>query len=244
MAMVKIERAKVMDIYVNDLRANDDESLNLVPTITTYDQLKSVFKLDIDLSLGHNAAPSGQPYWAIVGFYVRTGVAAFIPKVFGMDGKPLPPPGILVYAHWPSAPELPHAPNPNYHQKAVAGFTNSTGDVGVPYGGSAVTGGNGGVYDIWVSADPPNGTRFFSDMAVRLGGIGGTDHLTANPIFQATVKGGTTPPPPSTGQSELRVFDGLGQYVGRAILITGAGSARRIALFENGVEAGHLPLVD
>lgn len=231
----------VPDIFVDDLRADDDESLNLVPRITTFEQLKAVFKLDIDRSLGYDATPAGQLYWAIVGFYIRVGIAAFIPKVLGEDGQPLPPPGTFVFAHWPGAPEISPTPNPTYHTTAVGGFTNDQGDIGFGYSGGAVIGGNGGVYDIWVSADPPNGTRFYSDMAIRLGWFGGTDHLTPNPIFQAIRKEDSTTPPP-TGQAELVVYDEAGIFVGRVALTNGPGSGGRIALFNDGQEQAYVNL--
>jgi hypothetical protein len=225
------------DIFVDDVRDNDDNSLNLVPRITTFEQLKSVFKLDIDYSLGKDATPTGDLYWAIIGFYIRTGTAAFIPKVLAQNNQPVPPPGAFVYAHWPSADPFPGAVNPNYHSNAVGGFTNVNGDVGFGYGDGAVVGENGGVYDIWVSADPPQGTRFYSDMAIRLGWFGGTDHLTANPVFQAVRKAGTPPP---TGNAKLVVFDNNGDKVGELTLIRSVGSAGRIALFNDGVEQAHV----
>ncbi|MHC4195967.1 MAG: hypothetical protein ACYSQZ_08520 [Planctomycetota bacterium] len=130
----------VADVFVDDIRADDDESLNLVPRITTFAQLKDVFKLDIDHSLGYDATPPGELYWAIIGFYIRTGIAAFIPKVLGENGVPLPPPGTFVFAHWPGAPQFPESVNPNYHSNAVGGFTNTEGDIGFGYSGGAVVG--------------------------------------------------------------------------------------------------------
>lgn len=227
-------------ISVDDLRANDDDSLDLVPRITTFAQLKDIFKLDIDYSLGRDATPSGQLYWSIIGFYLRTGIAAFIPKVLAENGQPVPPPGAFVFAHWPGAPEFSGTPNPFYHSNAVGGFTNANGDVGFGYSGGAVTGAGGGVYDIWVSADPPViGTRFYSDAAIRLGWWGGTDHLTPNPIFQAVRKPGAQPP---TGDSRLVVYDAQGLKVGYAPLLTGEGGGGRIALVTDGQELSYAKL--
>jgi hypothetical protein len=112
--------------------------------------------------------------------------------------------------------------------------------VGFGYAGGAVVGGDGGPYDIWVSADPPTGTRFYSDAAIRLGWWGGTDHLTPNPIFQAVRKSGTTPPP--TGDSRLVVYDQQGNYVGYTPLVTGQGNGGRIALVTDGQELAHTKL--
>ena len=212
------------EIFVDDLRDDNDDSLSLVPRITTFEQLKEVFKLDVDFSLGRDSTPAGDFYWAVIGFYLRTGTAAFIPKVLAQNEQPVPPPGAFVFAHWPGAPEFSDTPNPFYHSNAVGGFTNANGDVGFGYSGGAVTGGGGGVYDIWVSADPPIiGTRFYSDAAIRLGWWGGTDHLTPNPIFQAVRKPGAQPP---TGDSRLVVYDKQGVEVGFLTLVTDGGGGR------------------
>lgn len=227
-------------IFVDDLRDDNDDSLNLVPRITTFEQLKDIFKLDIDYSLGRDSTPPDEFYWAVIGFYLRTGTAAFIPKVLAQNGQPVPPPGAFVFAHWPSALEFAgDTPNPLYHSNAVGGFTNSNGDIGFGYSGGAVTGAGGGVYDIWVSADPPFGTRFYSDAAIRLGWWGGTDHLTPNPIFQAIRKPGAQPP---IGDSRLVVYDPQGLEVGYFSLITGEGGSGRIALVVNGQELSYVEM--
>jgi hypothetical protein len=230
----------IADIFVDDLRDDDDDSLDLVPRISTFAQLKETFKLDIDFSLGRYSASPGDFYWAIIGFYLRTGVAAFIPKVLAENGQPVPPPGALVFAHWPGAPPLHEPPIPFYHGNAVAGFTNDSGDVGFGYSGGAVVGGDGGPYAIWVSADPPGGTRFYSDAAIRLGWWGGTDHLTPNPIFQAIKKPGD--PPPIVGNSRLVVYDKQGNEVGYTPLVTGQGNGGRIALVTDGQELAYVGL--
>jgi len=91
-----------------------------------------------------------------------------------------------------------------------------------------------------VAADPEGGARIASDMATRLGWIGGTDHLTANPIFQDVIKGGTMPPP-ETG-AKLVVFDADGGLVGEVTLQSGQGSGGRIALFSGGAEQSYVNL--
>lgn len=226
-------------IFVDDLRDDNDDSLNLVPRITTFEQLKDVFKLDIDYSLGRDSTPSDELYWSIIGFYLRTGTAAFIPKVLAQNGQPVPAPGAFVFAHWPGAPQFSDTPNPFYHSNAVGGFTNVNGDIGFGYSGGAVTGAGGGVYDIWVSADPPViGTRFYSDAAIRLGWWGGTDHLTPNPIFQAVRKDGAQPP---IDDSRLVVYDKQGNEVGFVTLVTGSDGGR-IALVTDGQEISYVGL--
>jgi hypothetical protein len=236
-------RAQVAtDIFVDDLRDENDPSLSVVPYIRTFDQLKEVFKLDVNLTLGYDKAKPGELYWRVIGFYLRTGTAAFIPKVLDVNGLP-PNPGVVVFAHWPTAPNFPESVNPPYHQNAVGGFTNENGDIGFGYSGGAAIGPNGGVYDIWVSADPPTGSRFYSDAGIKLGWHGATDHLTPNPVLMAVEKEGDTTPPPVDGKPKLVVFDAQGNEVGYTELLTGAGSSGRIALFIDDAEIAHTPLV-
>ena len=185
------------DIFVNDVRPPGDASLDLIPRIETFEELKQRFGLDVDTSLGGDRrVQDGQRYWKIVGFEVRTGIAAYLTQVKESDGSPAD--NIVVFKHWPGAPDLPDGIDPEYFSNAEGGLTDSNGIQGSPYGGGSVTGSNGGPDYIWLSSDPLGGSRFGSDMAARLGWIGGTDHLTANPIFQDTLKGGTTTPPPTT----------------------------------------------
>jgi len=200
------------DIFINDVRANDDASLAIVPRIETYEELQQAFGLSVDTSKGAQRAASGQRYWAIVGFEVRVGIAAYLTQVKEADNSPADQ--ILVFRHWPGAGELPSAIDPDYFPNAEGGFTDANGVQGSPYGGGSVTGPNGGPDYIWLSSDPPGGARIGSDMAARLGWIGGTDHLTANPIFQDVVKGdgGTTPPPTVPGDNTIELVIG-GQTV-------------------------------
>lgn len=228
-----------MEIFVNDVRAANDESLNLIPRIETYEKLKEVFGLDVDRSQGENRAKQGQHYWRLVGFEVRTGVAAFLTQVKKESGMPAS--DILVFNHWPDAPNLPSDVDPAYFSNATAGFTDGSGIQGAPYGGGAVTNENGGAYYIWLSADPPGGPRIGSDMASRLGWIGGTDHLTANPIFQDFEKGGS-PIPPGGSSPRLVVYDAQGKQVGYTLLLTGSGNGGRIALVIDGEEIGYTRL--
>lgn len=197
-------------IHVDDLRGPDDPSLDPVPRITTFEQLVSVFKLAIATRFGGAEAPPGEEYFRLVGFYIRSGVAAFIPKVLDENGNPMA--NILVFAHWPDAPvlELPggERPRPDYFNdgRGVAGFTNADGDIGFGFSGGAVIGPDGGVYGIWPAAYPENtGIRQHADCALKLGWHGATDHLVANPIFQIVTKSGDdpTPPPPSGGEHVL-----------------------------------------
>lgn len=194
------------DIFVNDVRANDDASLDLVPRIETFEELKTVFGLEIDTSKGESRANNGQRYWGIVGFEVRTGIAAYLTQVKEADGSPADQ--ILVMKHWPGAANLPDSFDPRYFPNAEGGFTDANGVQGSPYAGGSVTGGNGGPDYIWLSSDPPGGARIGSDMAARLGWIGGTDHLTANPIFKDVLKGDGTIPPVIPGDNTIELIVG------------------------------------
>ena len=227
------------DIFVNDVRANDDASLGQVPRIETFEKLKQIFGLDIDTTLGGDVAAPGQRFWKLVGFEVRTGVAAFLTQIKNADGSPAEK--IVVFNHWPGAPELPVPVDPQYFSNAKGGFTDGSGVQGAPYSGGAVTGEDGGPYYIWPSADPLGGARVAADMASKLGWIGGTDHLTANPIFQDTLKGGATPPPGNG--AELVVFDENGKEVGYFPLQDRAGAGGRIALFVDGQEQSYSPML-
>lgn len=235
-----IEDGNMSDIFVNDVRAADDNSLDLIPRIETFEELKQVFGLDVDTSLGGDKVQPGQRYWKLVGFEVRTGVAAFLTQVKEMDGSPAD--RILVYNNWPSAPSLPSPADPAYFSNAKGGFTDGSGVQGAPYGGGAVTGPNGGPYNIWPSADPAGGARVAADCAIRLGWIGGTDHLTANGIWQDTVKEGDTTPPPEVGEAKLVVYDPAGNEVGYFPLLTGGGSGGRMTLVIDGEDRGYFPM--
>lgn len=228
---------EMSDIFVNDVRANNDASLSLVPRIETFEELQERFGLDIDTTKGGDRANDGQRYWKLVGFEVRTGIASYLTQVKNINGGPAA--DILVFKHWPDAPDLPSGVDPDYFPNAEGGFTDGSGVQGSPYGGGSVTGADGGPDYIWLSSDPPGGTRIGSDMVAKLGWIGGTHYLTANGIFKDTLKGGVLPP---IGSSRLVVYDQTGNEVGYTPLITGNGSGGRIALVTDGQEIAHTEL--
>jgi hypothetical protein len=201
------------DLFVDDLRTNEDPSLAVVPRLTTFDQLVSFFKLQVRRDLGQERAGPGEKYFKLVGFYVRTGIAAYLPKVRDEDESPLE--NVLLYRHWPGADQFPEPVNPAYFDRGVGGFTNANGDIAFAYAGTSVVGEDGGPDAIWVSADPPGGERRHSDCVTHLGWMGGTDHLTANPIFQAATKAGEVPP---DGEHYIAVVID-GQEVWRANLV-------------------------
>lgn len=214
-------------IFVVDLRADDDPSLELVQRITTLQQLINSFGLGVATRFGGGECPTGQQYYKLVGFYVRSGAAAFIPKTLDENGNALQ--NILVFAHWPGAPafNLPGGgrPRPDYANGGggVAGFTNADGDIGFGYSGGAIVSYDGeiplgGPYIIWPAANPAStGVLQHSDAAVKLGWIPNTNHLTANPIFQVVTKSGDTPPPPTTGDEHTidLLIDGIPIFSGK-----------------------------
>lgn len=174
------------EIFVNDARLPSDTSLATIPRITTYAQLAALFGLSVDRSLGWDICPEGKQCWKLVGFEVRPGVAEFIPQVMGLDGSLSSVP-ILVNIYWPDAND--YAPLPAYFSHCKGGYT-SGGRVGFPYGpgnDSCVKPG-GGPFSIWPHNAPPGLEPQYADCAKYLGWLGGTDHLTPNPIFQLVTK--------------------------------------------------------
>lgn len=203
------------EIFVNDVRQAGDSSLGPVPRITTYTQLQQVFGLTVDRSKGWDACPAGKQCWKLVGFEVRPGAAEFIAQVKGLDGN-LSNVSILTNFNWPNAPHE-YDPAPVYFTNCVGGWTNG-GRVGFPYGAEGMVQPGGGPYSIWPNNAPPNLEPQYSDCAKRLGWLGGTDHLTPNPIWQLTIKPGGDgdddgddgePPVPPTATDWARIAAAL-----------------------------------
>ncbi len=229
------------DIFVNDVRANSNDSLALVPRIETFEELQQVFGLEINTSKGGDRATPGQRYWKIVGFEVRTGIAAFLPQVKTIDGAPAA--DIVVFSHFPGSDSFREPIDPDYFSTGQGDFSNADGVKGVPFGGGSAIGvGQGGGVDyIWCSSDPAGGARIGSDMASKLAWIANTKYLVANPIFQDTLEGSSVPPP--SGQSQLVVYDQAGNEVGYMPLLTGSGTGGRIALVVDGQELSSAKLL-
>jgi hypothetical protein len=209
------------DIWVDDLRPEGDSSFAIVPRISTFEELASHFKVEVDKSMGEDGVQDGQWYWKLVGFKLRIGPAAYLPETKQSDHQPSP--NILMWRSWPGADTPVSPPQPPYFQRGVAGFTDANGVIGFGYGGGSVVGENGGPDAIWPNTDPPDKINRIvgSDCAKKLGWMGGTDHLTPQPIFKATQKGGSTTPPPSPGPGgqeemviELRI-DGQVEFAKR-----------------------------
>lgn len=206
------------DIWVEDLRQDNDGSLGAVPRITTFEQLQQHFGLEIDTTFGEQLAQDGEWYWALVGFRLQPDTVIYQPEARNADRSPAQ---VLMWRRWPGSPVPNSPPNPPYFSNGVGGFTDANGTIGWEFTDSSVTGDDGGPDNIWVNSDPvtaPSSTRRVgSDCAKKLGWHGATNHLKPNPVFIATQKGGNggTTPPPSTGDNviELRIN---GQSVYRA----------------------------
>jgi hypothetical protein len=224
-------------ILINDLRATNDPSLSQTNgRITTWDKLQQYCPVIIKDSSSEVAV--GTSYWKIVEIYIRTGVAEYIPKVHDKNGNPLDK--YVVFRHWPSAPKLPPEVTYRPYDNAVGGLTNGDGDAGFPYGGGSVYVNGNGPDAIWVSPtvgklDEPQA----SDVVRNLGWLGGSDHLTVNPVFQWTVKGGTLPP--VTGDRMLFIYAADGTVFGRIALATGAGPTgqKKMVVMAGGEPVGY-----
>lgn len=188
-------------MIVQDLRANDDPSLSVIPRISTFEELTTWVKVSVDETYGWAAAPPNALVWQCIGFYIRSGAATFIPKFQQENGSPAK--DILVVHSWPGAPNL-HADlevTPDYSNRTgVAGFTNASGDAGFPYSGGMVYSGSkpfNGPGIVWPLCPTHLTEPKYADCAKGLGWFGGTDHTTVNPIFKLVRKGNN----PSVGFS-------------------------------------------
>ena len=183
-------------INVIDERPPNDESLNAVPRLNTWEDVKRELKCDVSRAYGYDAANDGEYYWELTDVQVSVGPTIY--KVTLKDGSSNSPvPSILIFNHWPDAEQITSGIQPPYHPNADGGFTNTYGEIDFSFGGGNVIGPNGGPNDIWVSADPPStpNARRWSDCLVRLGWHGATDHLTLWPTFTLKVKQDQTIPP-------------------------------------------------
>jgi hypothetical protein len=251
-------------LIIDDQRAEGDSSLEYYPRMTTYDQVDAVFGLDIFENFGWSAVKAGELCWRLVGFNVRTGAAIFFPRVLGLDGQPYwhtpTDTGALVFHTWPGAPDFTHPSplRPDYNETlrqhygdgefkvhhALSNWTKQeNGYADFAYGGEMASG-NGA---IWVSAVPEHVPAIdgshYSDCVGGLNWIGGTDHLTASPVFQLTRKegGGGTPPP--DGNVYLVNLDETGKIVEYIEFVPGAPAAgvRALGLAQDEKVTHHVP---
>lgn len=227
---------------VYDVRPEGHQSLSVLPRLGVNDfaALQDFYKFELDFSGGYDRATPGQRFFGIDAIELKAGPAVFQPQVLDENGSPIvTSPGILMFNHWPGAPDLGFTPDPNYHPNAVAGFTEN-GTIGWGYGADSHIGDNGGVHSIWCSADPVSVTtnrRVGSDAIKKLGWW--DDHITPNPIFKVMIKGGQPP----AGDVRLVIYDAQGNQVGYVNLLTGGAPGQgRIALVQGGIETGHVLL--
>lgn len=226
---------------VFDIRPTGHSSFGVLPKLgeNDYDQLQAFYKFEMDFTYGFDRALSGERWFGIYAIELKAGPAVFQPQVQNEDGSLITtPPGVLLFNHWPGAPELNFAPEPPYHTNAVAGFTGGEGTLGWGYGPDDHIGDNGGVHSFWASSDPPTAPnrRVGSEAIKKVGWW--DDHITPNPIFRVMVKSGGTP----VGESRLVVYDAAGNQVGYVSLVTGNGTGGRIALVQGGLETAHVVL--
>jgi hypothetical protein len=217
------------DIFVQDLRANNDASLGPVPRnmVDTYEKLSALFGLSVIRQFGWDIAPPGSRCYKLVGFYLRTGVSEYIVKVRDITGAPLE--NIVVLRSWgepgePGSAETPAQPGrPPYFRNFVGGWTNAEGDAGFPYENGSVVRDGIGPDRIWPTIDPEGRAVQYSDCAINLGWWGSTNHLTPNPIFQIVEKSNVTPPPTPGGEKRIVIVDADGTAFGSLTLSDGIG---------------------
>ena len=119
----------------------------------------------------------------LVEFAEREGPSNIDVIIVDQAGEPLP--GVAVAFSWPDAPDLSR-PDEWYPRK-ITSVTDVAGRVGFALGGGAYLDdcGGGGPHAIWVSepgVDPE--TTQPSDLADRLGMLGGTNHRHLDLLFQ------------------------------------------------------------
>jgi hypothetical protein len=237
---------------VFDVRADDDPSLHVVPRIASFEEMLQTFPITVYSIYGWDAAPAGRLVWKVVGFEIRTGVAAYIPQFKrGNAGVNL----VRVARSWPGAPpaEGGEVLHPDYPGKllnlgyetnhGVAGWTNVEGTVGFGYShGSMVNVGQTGPDMIWPLIPATDEPRY-SDCVVGLGWITGTNHLNINPIWELVTKPQDGPQPPTPGGYELRVIIG-GEFIGVIPIEQSQVPAdNKILLLKDGLEVGTILIV-
>jgi hypothetical protein len=221
------------ELFVQDLRDNNSPSLQVIPRIETYEELLSWVDVSIHSEFGWDVAPNNSLVWKLVGFYIRDGVAEFIPKFQLENGSPAE--GIAVVHSWNGAPALPNPDSitPDYNNKTgVVGFSNANGDAGFPYSGGMVYIGNKpyiGAGIIWPLCPQHLSEPKYADAVFGLGWMGGTDHTTINPIFRLVRKQSQ----PSTGKFSLCLFqDGIDLGLRLTFVEQSTGSGYELVLID------------
>ena len=223
---------------VYDVRPDGHQSFSQLPRLgeDDYPALKAHYKMEVDQQYGYNLAKPGELYWALVAFELKAGPAVLQPQVLDIDGSKYDGPtdthNVAVALYWPDADVLDPAWHPQYYNRAQVGWTEGRGDVGFGYGPEAHIGPNGGPYSVWVFS---GGGKVGSDAAHRLGWW--DDHITPNPIYQITKKGGVVEPPED--RYYLVDYDEDGAEIGRIEFVSGdANFLRRLALLQGSYEIG------
>ena len=242
------------DIMVNDVRADDDPSLVLVPRIISMADVARYFGLTIDGTYGWDAAPVGALVWAVVGLEVRTGVASYIAQFYRADGSPVLANEVRAARAWPGAQSAANGETlrPNYPglynqdgfktNCGVAGWSNGDGRVGFPYShGSMIAIGARGPDMIWPMTPAGGSPPQYADCVTGLGWITNTNHLNVNPIYQLVTKTGSPIPPPPLPEGDylLKVIV-HGQEIGYIPIYPPdvPEADNKLVLFGGGVELG------
>lgn len=227
---------------VRDLRADNDPSLQAVPRITSYEQLREWMGVEVRRDFGWNVAPTGALVYKLVRIELRTGAATYIPKVLKANGTPYE--GVRVARTWNGAPTAANGEQlvPDYPgllgygtNKGVAGWTNASGDSGFPYSGGSgypAKGAKGPDAIFPLIPAPPNQPQY-ADCLDGLGWYLGTDHLTPNGVWQLVTKTGTPVPPPTGSKFSLALYqDGVDLGVRIAFVEQPAGSGWALVLLD------------
>lgn len=229
------------EVLIYDWRQASDGSFAQLPKNPTLEETQALFKFEIDTSLGYDAAKDGEAYWRLHALYLREGPSTVILKIWDEAGLGMG--NIVVFRHWPGAPDFPEPVRPGYHTNGVAGWTQSNGDIGFGLGTGDYIGEDGGASSIWPSAYPlgVNGPQY-GDAIKKHGMLGGTNHFMPHPIFQLTYKeGGVIVPPPSgDGKYKLGNFVN-GELIGYIEFSTGEVTGDKLILYADGSPVGSIP---
>lgn len=189
-------------MIVIDERSAGSEFLKKNPT---YEEARNYFGFRHVQTRGWDVTEVGEACWKMIGITIYEGIVVYRPFILNATGGPMG--DIVVFRHYPGAPQFPIVINPEYYTSGNYGITETSGDkFGVVEFDSHIIGTEGGPDSIWVSASPNNLPPQHSDMIEGLGWMGGTNHVAVSPIFQWVVKENV---PPGPGQFRLAdIVDG------------------------------------
>jgi hypothetical protein len=231
-----------------DVRPDGHQSLSTIPRFMEgdFDRLQHHWKFEILFDHGYERASSGELFWGIDTIEVKPGPSTLQPQVRDLNNNLITtPPGILMFNHWPGAPQIEFNADPRYFDRAVVGFTEGNGSIGWGFGGESwinaadPSSHNGGPYSVWCSAhpenfQPPQDRVIGSDCLSRIGWW--DDHIVINGLFRMMRKAGAIPPP--SGDSRLAIYQGgIVRYVS---LTNGSGNGERIVIEIDGNEVAYV----